>query len=69
MAVLALTTSMSDMRQRLGNMVIGMSKTGQPVTADDLGVAGALAVLMKEAIAPTAMQVRTMVCCFDSVIV
>jgi formate--tetrahydrofolate ligase len=56
MAVLALTTSVADMRSRLGAMVIGMSKAGKPVTADDLGVAGALAVLMKEAIAPTAMQ-------------
>lgn len=56
MAVLALTTSMADMREKLGNMVIGMSKAGQPVTADDLGVGGALCVLMKDAIMPTMMQ-------------
>jgi len=56
MAVLALTTSLRDMREKLGNMVIGMSKGGVPVTADDLGVAGALCVLMKDAIAPTLMQ-------------
>jgi formyltetrahydrofolate synthetase len=56
MAVLALTTSLADMRERLGNMVIGMSKAGVPVTADDLGVGGALCVLMKDAIAPTMMQ-------------
>ena len=56
MAVLALTTSLADMRQRLGNMVIGMSRAGAPITADDLGVAGALCVLMKDAIAPTLMQ-------------
>ena len=43
---------------RLGNMVIGMSKAGEPVTADDLGVGGALCVLMKDAIAPTLMQVQ-----------
>jgi len=56
MAVLALTTSLEDMRERLGNMVIGMSRSGQPVTADDLGVGGALLVLMKDAIMPTLMQ-------------
>lgn len=56
MAVLALTTSMSDMREKLGNMVIGMSKAGVPVTADDLGVGGALCVLMKDALMPTMMQ-------------
>lgn len=56
MAVLALTTSLADMRQRLGSMVIGMSKGGLPVTADDLGVGGALCVLMKDAIMPTMMQ-------------
>ena len=57
MAVLALTTSLKDMREKLGNMVIGMSKAGEPVTADDLGVGGALCVLMKDAIMPTCMQV------------
>ncbi|KAK9829815.1 hypothetical protein WJX72_008043 [[Myrmecia] bisecta] len=56
MAVLALTTSMRDMRERLGRMVIGNSKAGEPVTADDLGVGGALTVLMKDAINPTLMQ-------------
>jgi formate--tetrahydrofolate ligase len=56
MAVLALTTGMHDMREKLGSMVVGMSKSGVPVTADDLGVGGALCVLMKDAIAPTLMQ-------------
>jgi len=56
MAILALTSSLSDMRERLGKIVIGLSRKGEPVTANDLGVAGALAVLMKEAIAPTLMQ-------------
>lgn len=58
MAVLALTTSLADMREKLGNMVIGMSKAGVPITADDLGVGGALCVLMKDAIMPTMMQVK-----------
>ncbi|TMX03576.1 hypothetical protein EJD97_015766 [Solanum chilense] len=56
MAVLALTTSLADMRERLGKMVVGNSKAGDPVTADDLGVGGALTVLMKDAINPTLMQ-------------
>lgn len=47
MAVLALTTSLEDMRERLGAMVIGCNKQGDPITADDLGVGGALTVLMK----------------------
>jgi formate--tetrahydrofolate ligase len=53
MAVLALTTSLEDMRRRLGDMVIGTSKTGVPVTADDLGVGGALTVLMKVSLQAT----------------
>lgn len=56
MAVLALTTSLKDMRDRLGRMVIGLSRAKEPITADDLGVGGALAVLMKDAIMPTLMQ-------------
>ncbi|KAJ7555939.1 hypothetical protein O6H91_05G061500 [Diphasiastrum complanatum] len=56
MAVLALTTSLADMRERLGKMVIGSSRAGDPVTADDLGLGGALTVLMKDAIHPTLMQ-------------
>ncbi|MCA9716300.1 MAG: formate--tetrahydrofolate ligase [Myxococcales bacterium] len=56
MAVLALTTSLADMRERLGRMVIGSSRAGEPITADDLGVGGALTVLMKDAIMPTLMQ-------------
>ncbi|CDY29587.1 BnaA05g15830D [Brassica napus] len=56
MAVLALTTSLDDMRESLGKMVIGNSRAGEPITADDLGVGGALTVLMKDAIHPTLMQ-------------
>lgn len=41
---------------RLGNMVVATSKRGEPITADDLGVGGALAVLMKDAIKPNLMQ-------------
>ncbi len=56
MAILALTTSLADMRDRLGKMVVAMSRSGEPITADDLGVGGALTVLMKDAIAPNLMQ-------------
>ncbi|KAI0372878.1 FTHFS-domain-containing protein [Pilatotrama ljubarskyi] len=56
MAVLALTTGLADMRERLGAMVVATSKRGEPITADDLGVGGALAVLMKDAIKPNLMQ-------------
>ncbi len=56
MAILALTTSLEDMRERLGRMVIGTSRAGVPVTADDLGTGGALTVLMKDAIMPNLMQ-------------
>ena len=56
MAVLALTTDLKDMRRRLGNMVVASDKKGRPVTADDIGVGGALTVLMKDAIKPNLMQ-------------
>lgn len=56
MAVLALSNSLEDMRERLGKMVFASSVDGEPLTAEDLGVAGALTVLMKEAIMPTLMQ-------------
>jgi formyltetrahydrofolate synthetase len=56
MAILALTTSLKDMRERLGKIVIGISKSGDAVTAEDLGVAGAMTVLMRDAIKPNLMQ-------------
>uniref|UniRef100_A0A8C0XHX4 formate--tetrahydrofolate ligase n=1 Tax=Castor canadensis TaxID=51338 RepID=A0A8C0XHX4_CASCN len=56
MAVLALTDSLADMKERLGRMVVASDKNGQPVTAEDLGVTGALTVLMKDAIKPNLMQ-------------
>jgi len=56
MAILALTTSLEDMRERMGNIVIGTNMDGEAITAEDLGVAGAMTVLMKDAIMPTLMQ-------------
>ncbi len=56
MAILALTTGLADMRARFARVVIGLSKTGEAVTCDDLGIAGAMTVLMKDAIKPNLMQ-------------
>ncbi len=56
MAILALTTGLKDMRARLARIVIGQNTSGDPVTAEDLGVAGAMTVLMKDAVMPNLMQ-------------
>ena len=56
MAILALATSLADMRERLGRMVIGTNRAGEPITADDIGCSGALTVLMKDTIMPNLMQ-------------
>ena len=56
MALLALTTDMADLRERLGNIVVGYTKAGTPVTAEDLKVAGSMAVILREAIKPNLMQ-------------
>ncbi|NTV51747.1 MAG: formate--tetrahydrofolate ligase [Candidatus Firestonebacteria bacterium] len=56
MAILALATDLQDMRRRLGKIVVGMNTEGKPVTAEDLKCAGAMAVLMKDALMPTLMQ-------------
>jgi formyltetrahydrofolate synthetase len=56
MAILALTTSLRDMRQRFGRMIVALDKSGKPITTEDLGVAGAVTVLMKDAIMPNLMQ-------------
>lgn len=56
MAVLALSRCLADMKQRLGDMVVAFDKAGRPVTVDDLGVTGALAVLLKDALEPNLMQ-------------
>lgn len=56
MAILALSTSLADMRERLGRIVIGTTVSGEPITAEDLKAAGAMAVIMKEAIKPNLLQ-------------
>ncbi|VDN57671.1 unnamed protein product [Dracunculus medinensis] len=56
MAILAITTDLKDMHERIGKIVVANDINGMPVTVDDLGVTGALTVLMKDAIYPTLMQ-------------
>ncbi len=56
MAILALTTSLKDMQERLGRMVFARGRDGRPLTARDLKVDGSLAVLMKDAIKPNLLQ-------------
>lgn len=56
MAILALTDSMADFLARLGRIVVGDSVDGAPITADDLGITGALGILLKDTIKPTLMQ-------------
>jgi formyltetrahydrofolate synthetase len=56
MAALALCTDLADLRERMGSIIIGTNKKREPVTAEDLNVAGAMTVLLKEAIMPNLMQ-------------
>ncbi|XP_043669976.1 C-1-tetrahydrofolate synthase, cytoplasmic isoform X1 [Vespula pensylvanica] len=56
MAILALAANVEDLKQRLGNIVVGFSKSGEPLTAEDFGMTGAMAILLKDAIEPTLMQ-------------
>lgn len=56
MAILALCNSLADMRERLGNIVVAASKSGEPVTCEDIGCAGAMTALLKDAIKPNVMQ-------------
>ncbi len=56
MAALALCSSLADLRERMGRIIIGTSKKGDPITAEDLNVAGAMTVLLKDAIMPNLLQ-------------
>ncbi|NLX11627.1 MAG: formate--tetrahydrofolate ligase [Chloroflexi bacterium] len=56
MAILALTTGLQDLRQRVSRVVVGTSKRGKPITLEMLGVAGAVTVLLKDALMPNLMQ-------------
>src|SRR5437763_193484 len=56
MTVLALTTSLKDMRQRLGRIVIGNTTSGKPISAEELHAAGAMTVILRDAIKPNLLQ-------------
>ena len=56
MAILALSVSLTDMRERLGRIVVGYRQDGTPVTSEEIGGAGAMAVMMREALKPNLMQ-------------
>ncbi len=56
MAILALSNVLKDLRKRVGRVVFGLDQAGHPLTLEDLKVAGAVAVLLKEALMPNLMQ-------------
>jgi formyltetrahydrofolate synthetase len=56
MAILALASDLKDLRERVGRAVIGLDKKGEPVSLEQMGIAGAVTVLLKDALMPTLMQ-------------
>jgi formate--tetrahydrofolate ligase len=56
MVILGLATSLRDLRERLGRIVVGFTYAGRPVTAEDLKAAGAMAVILREALKPNLLQ-------------
>jgi len=64
MAILALTTDIFDLRHRLGRIVVGYAKDKKPITAEDLQCAGAMTVLLKDAIKPNLLQTLENTPCF-----
>ena len=64
MAILALAENLQDMRERFGKVIMAFNEDGDPVTAEELKVAGAMTVIMKDAIMPTLMQTTEHTPCF-----
>jgi formate--tetrahydrofolate ligase len=64
MAILALTTGLDDIRKRFARMIVAYTRDGKPVTCEDLKVAGAMTVLMRDAIKPNLMQTLEHTPCF-----
>lgn len=58
MSILAIATDYADLRSRLGRIVVGWTGDGKPVTAEEIGAAGAMAVLMKDALSPNLVQTQ-----------
>jgi formate--tetrahydrofolate ligase len=63
MGILSLASDLKDLRERIGNIVIGFTKKGKPVTCDDLKIAGAMTVLLKDAIKPNLLQTAEHTAC------
>ena len=64
MAILALATDLADLRRKLGAITVGYTPAGDPVTAEDVKAAGAMAVLLKDAIKPNIVQTLEGQLCF-----
>ncbi|EDQ00776.1 formate--tetrahydrofolate ligase [Shewanella benthica KT99] len=64
MAILALSRDLKDMRGRIGRLILALDTQGAPITAEDVGVAGAMTVIMRDTIEPTLMQTLTGDPCF-----
>ena len=64
MACLALARDAADLRERLGRIVVGADRAGNPVTAERVGAAGAMAIVMRDAVMPTLMQTIEGTACF-----
>ncbi|MCP4650910.1 MAG: formate--tetrahydrofolate ligase [PVC group bacterium] len=64
MAILALTTTLKDLRERLGKIFLGTTYDGKPITPEDIKVAGSMAVLLKDAIKPNLIQTTEHTPCF-----
>ena len=64
MAILALATDLADLRRKLGAITVGYTPDGEPVTAEDVKAAGAMAVLLKDAIKPNIVQTLEGQLCF-----
>jgi formyltetrahydrofolate synthetase len=58
MAILALASSLRDMRARIGRVIVARSRGGEPITLEDLGVAGAVTVILRDALQPNLLQTR-----------
>ena len=56
MAVLALADSLTDLRRRLGRLIVGLDRDGEAITAEQIGAAGAMTVLLREALKPNLLQ-------------
>ena len=64
MAILALASDIKNLRKRLGEIVLAMSKNGRPVTAGNIGVAGVMAAVLKDAVKPNLLQTIENTPCF-----